>query len=199
MTPAELERRVEHLSGIIRKIDIDVAQAAKKYLKNVPAGTLEFTEFLDLLVTQVREEFKDKALLKCTLRELVKDRLEEKLQEFIPKLKGRLSDYLTLPIIILPKTYEIRDHLLIKTAPSYRAISVRGVALRSVGPTPEDAYQEIRKRVACQIFGSGAQETAKQLSVRDWELAKKFEIAKPFLTDEIEGFKIEARLLSKDG
>lgn len=199
---AELEQKVAHLTAALRNIDFDVARAAKRYLRCSPSGVIDFVEFLDLLVLEVREVMRERRenqdATKEALREIVRERLGQEMAKCLPALKGRLSDYLTLEVVILPKTHQMQGHLLVKTEPFFKALSVRGDKITpSIGRTPEEAWTEMRKRLACHIFGAGPEMVPSLMAPRDWELAQRFQAGRPFLMDEIEGFKIEVRLVER--
>lgn len=197
----ELERKVAHLTRALKHIDADVAGAARRYLRCNPGGFLQFSEFLDLLVAEVKELVRDRntnqAATRERLRELVRDRLEKETASLLPALKGRLSDYVTIQIVILEKTHQMQGHLLVKTEPFFKALSVRGELGYSLGRTPEEAWVEMRKQIACRIFSANQENIARQLSIRDFELSKRFEAGKPFMTDSLEGFNVEVRLVEK--
>lgn len=198
----ELEGKVAHLTRAMSHIDADVAGAAAKYLRRNEGGFLEFSEFLDLLVAEVRDSEREERgrhrALQASVRELVRERLEREVDALVPALKGRLADYVTLQVVILERGHAIKDHLLVKTEPYFKALSVRGDGISgSIGETPEAAYQEQRKKMACHFFGA-PDLMAKLMSPRNWELAKRFEIGKPFMTDDVGGFKVDVRLVPKE-
>lgn len=197
----ELERKVAHLGAALKSIDRDVASAAKKYLRCNAGGVLDFAEFLDLLSAEVKEYVRggnqSQAAMKAELREIVRERLEQETAALLPTLKGRLSDYVTLQIVILEKTHQMQGHLLVKTEPFWKALSVHGEMGHSLGRTPEEAWAEMRKQIACKLFSAGPENMVRQLSIRDFELHKRFEAGRSFVTDELEGFKIEVRLVEK--
>ena len=187
---------------MIKHIDSDVAGAARRYLRANPGGALPFSEFLNLLVAeirdQVKDDFKNRPLMKERLLEIVGERLEREVVSMIPVLRGRLQDHLTMQVVILEKSHKLQGHLLVKTEPFWKALAVRGEMGHSLGLSPKEAWTEMRKQIACKLFGSSPEDLARQLSIRDFELAKRFEAGKPYWTDHIEGFKGEVRLIEKE-
>lgn len=197
----QLKRKVLKLSEALRTIDLAVDRAAAKYLRPVVEyGHLEFSEFLDLLVAeikhQVRDELKDERKIKNILTKEIERRMEERILELLPGIKGKLSDYLVLPVLIIEEKKIIIPNRLGQSFKTVcRALAVRGNIKYCDGATPEEAYAQLLERFAVEVFQLNKEDMLQRLGVKDMELFRRFKDAEPFKTDEIEGYKIEARII----
>lgn len=196
-----LRRKVIQLSEALRTIDLAVDRAAAKYLRPVVEyGHLAFSEFLELLVAEikhkVRDEMRDDRKIKNVLTKEIERRMEERILELLPGIKGKLSDYITIPVLVIEeKKIVIPNHLGQSFKTVCRALAVRGNIKYCDGATPEEAYAQLRERFAVEVFQIRKEDMLQRLGVKDMELFRRFKSAEPFKTDEIEGYKIEARII----
>lgn len=199
----QLKRKVRSLSHALSTIDKDVHRVADEYLHNVvEEGYLKFADFLKLLIAEIEERAKEEARilykgnLKAFLTGEIERRIEEKIIGLMPTIAGKLSDYINLPILIIKeKKVLLANHLAFSQKVVCRALSIRGGVKSSDGATPEEAYAIMREKLAVDLFRRDKRDLIQHLGIRDAELAKRFAKAEPFKTDEIEGYKIEVRII----
>lgn len=198
----QLKRKVSSLIHALSTIDKDVHRVAEEYLNyRADVGQLRFADFLKLLICEIEARAEEKARLmykgnlKAFLTNEVERRLEEKILALVPTIAGKLSDYITLQVLIIKeKNIVVPDHIGYNHKVVCRALSIHGNVKSADGATPEEAYAYLRERFAVELFRLDKKEMIKRLGIRDTELLKRFNKAEPFMTDDIEGYKIDVRI-----
>lgn len=188
----QLRQKIGKLHDIIQSIDSDVDRAAARYLQPlVPRGHLKFCDFLELLVKEVRRTEReqprsDKAARGAITKELGR-RIDEKVDSLLPVLKGKISDYIRIPVLVRqqqkgPQILPLR----------FVACVLKGHVHNGRGDSPEAAYQDARDRLVSELFDLGPKAFAQ---AGDPHLAREYAKAEPFLSEVIEGFTVEARII----
>jgi len=199
-----LQRQVNLLGNILRVIDQDVANAAKKYLKSTgPHNYLRMAEFIDLLALEMKREARDlpwnvdrlEKMRKEILTNEINDRIEQKILGLMPVLRSKVSEYITIQILIRGKDESYGPLLRGQSPKVYRASPLRGSVRGGLGHTPEEAYTSLRESMIIDLSLANTREKVAQfLSVTHNDLKAAYSVATPYRTDEIEGFKVEVRI-----
>ena len=195
---ADLQRKADVLSNALVTIDRAVDKAAMRYLSStVPHGNLRFSEFLELLVCEIKRALNKKwgsraeirGWVKTAIKEDIEERIEKRIDSLMSSIKKKLSEYVTIPVLIRPAKPRMGQEI-----PPFAAMSVRGKIKHGRGQTPEDAYASLRERLILELSVAGY----RILQSQDGNLVPIFQKSEPYLTEEIEGFKIIARI-QKEG
>lgn len=210
----EQEQRIEHLqktcnilSNALKTVDDNIERAAAKYLRSpIPKGRLKFADFMELLVLETRREVRseirrDKNMID-SLPEQVRRRLEEmlekKVSEMLPKITGKISDYVTIPILIQPKSQPPLPFERYHPPAAYYAMPLRGDIKQVIAETPLAAYQGLRERLILELFSVGPSEMVRHLlQYKTLGTDTKYARATPFMTETVEGFTIVSKLLEE--
>lgn len=211
-----LNQKLDRLGTTLRYIDQDVMGAAKKWLHaEIPHGRLTFSDFLELLVLEVRqtikkryatkiseEEQQTKKIISEELSRRIDERVEKYMEENLPRIRGRLQDYIWVPVLIEPYDKIVypsgqgkfaQDHGE-KVIPNFHAIPLRGSIKHGEGETPEAAWLNLRERFVLALFRKGPEELATMMAMNHNGKLKAFEEAPVFKRDLIEGFRIDVRI-----
>lgn len=211
MDPLRQDQAGEHLRQqnaslrfAFETIDRDIARAAARYLSNVTDRRyLKFKDFLDLLVLEIRRQAIDElkaANLKKVASEEFQRKLEERIEGLMPTIEGRLSDYITLQVLVThgAKKFNPKSGRVELIMPMARP--VRGSFQAGHGQNPEAAYNAMRERLVLDLFEVGSDSIlAAQLKRKDDPLSSLFAEAKPYRVEEIGGFTVEARIADPRG
>ena len=210
-----LNAKLDHLGGALRIIDGDVARASKRFLHaEVPHGQLKFNEFLNLLELEIRTAYRkrygrrieeaerdEKVAISEELSRRIDDRVEKALETILPRIRGRLQDYIWIPVlvekhqkILTPRgqakfAQDTRESVTI-----YHANSLRGNIKHGEGMTPEEAWTQLRERIVLNLFGKGPAEVVSSVHMNNKGLMTAFEEAQSFKRDMIEGFRVDVRI-----
>jgi hypothetical protein len=199
-----MRQKISRLQRALEIVDRDVDRAAALYLSPVvERGYLKFCDFLKLLVTEIRrktrEEIVDKRQIRMLLHVELQRRIDQRIEELLPVLKGNLARHLTLQALIMPSTKKIGLVGQVEVVGARTAV-LRGTIGYGKGVTPEAAYNDLRERLVLALFADGPEQLlVKQLGVKNYDLARQFESARPYRMDEIEGFRLEARIIDPKG
>lgn len=213
--PATEDEQIHHLQSLVNqlkkalnRIDSDVKHAAKRYLRSeVPEGHLHFSDFITLLVRDVRHEVKQelgyeqkmvKAAKKAVL-ELAAERIEELAIQSLPAFSGAIEDYVKLRVLLVRRKTDKRPHENEGTSFHYQAISTRGEKLKQGhGKTQEEAWGDLRERIALELLKRDTPlKLFTFLSINQPLIEERFKLAAPWMTEEIGGFRVEIRLEDK--
>ena len=214
MDPIELDQQAENLRQrnnrlmhALQTVDMDIDRAAAKYLNStVPHGKLQFRDFLELLALEIRRSeralFKDSTraekVISKEIQRLMEKKLDEQVSKLLPTIQGKLADYLTIEVLILPKRLKFDPTGKEITTP-FQAFPLRWFGKRGKGDTAELAYADLREQFVIDLFARGQQDVAVALVAKDRELAKRYAGAEPFRSEVLEGFRIEARAIPEKG
>ncbi len=212
--PATEDEQIHHLQSLVNqlkkalhRIDSDVRHAAKKYVREVPEGHLHFSDFIALLVREIRQEIKrelcyeGKMLLtvKKAVRELAAERIEELAIQNLPAFSGEIEDYVKLPVLLVRSKDGKLPCENESMSVHYRAISVRGEKLKQGhGKTQEGAWEDLRERIALELLKRDSPlKLVSFLATNQPLIEERFKLAAPWKTEEIGGFKVEIRMEDK--
>lgn len=202
-----LETLVHQLKNALKRIDADVDRAARRYIRSpVPEGYLHFSDFLDLLALEIRQNVKEelsieKKRLEATRKAVhgaVAERLEELAVSSLPMLKVDLQDFVKLRVLLVRR----KEHLSIsdpKMVYRYQALSIKGNMKQGLGDTQEEAWSRLREYLAIEL---SHQDTPKKmlafLSIEHPLILERFEKAAPWRLDRIGEFMVEIRMEDRD-
>jgi hypothetical protein len=202
-----LQRTCNVLSNALKTVDHEVDRAAAKYLHpTVQTGYLKFADFLELLVrevrVQIRSEIKDERKIATALTKEMQARFEEKLEakveSLLPVLKGKLSDYITLRVVVQKKATPNIPFARFAPSPTYYAMPIRGSVKQGLGVSPHKAYLDLREKLVLNIFDLGPSEFIHSMfQVKPTATLEKFEKGSLIVNDDLEGFKVEVRLFEE--
>jgi hypothetical protein len=196
-----LRQKIARLEYALLTIDKDVDRAAAKYLRPVVEyGHLKFCKFVDLLAAEMKrrakEELKDERKIQNVLTREIERRMEERITALLPAIKGKLSDYLTMQVLILNEhKIPVHEGHVTRYKTACRAFVIRGNIKHYDGGSPEEAYAHLREQITIELFQTTPETMFHRLAVKDMELSKRFSEAEPFKTDDIGGYKIEVRII----
>ncbi len=210
--PATEDEQIHHLQSLVNqlkkalnRIDSDVRHAAKRYLHSeTPEGHLHFSDFIELLALEIRHQVKeqldyDRRMLEVarkTARELISEKLEELAMSKLPALREEISEFVTIRVLLCR-----RKVISISGGPDsfhYQALTVKGSVKQGLGKTQEEAWAQLRERIAIELLERGTQERLLEfLSSEHPLILERFEHAAPWRTDAIGGFKVEIRIEDK--
>jgi len=190
-TISRLKRHIGKLHHALNTIDSDIDRAARKYINSTaPHGSLKFHDFLDLLVLEIKrkviEENGCSLQLKGSIGKYVRQMVEIKMAELLPTLKGKISDYIKIPILIIPSNKRYQGNGAIK----FQAMCLVGSIRHGGGDTPENAYKDLRDRIVIELLSKGPRD----FLTRDMNQMPAYHKSPPFLTETLEGWTLEVRL-----
>lgn len=201
-----LKSQLDSLGSTLRYIDADVDRAVAKYLNpTVPYGKLKFKDFIDLLVLEVKRSTRREMRQNTKFREELTDnvrkgfhkRLDMVVDSLLPEIKGKLSDYIKIKILLTCRKKNPIPFARNQEPPVWDAKPVRSTIKHGKGWTPEAAYDQFRERMILELFSLGTSDFAHALVHFDVGLDAKFKVAKPFRTEVIEGYEVEVRIEEK--
>ena len=181
------------MSNALATVDRDVDKAAAKYLRStVPHGQLRFSEFLELLVREVKRsvnqewgrESRFRLWFKKSLSKEIEERIEKRIDALMPAIQNQLSEYITIPVILRPAKPKMGLSL-----PPFMAVAIRTKTRHGRGLTLDSAYAELKERLVLTLVKAGP-EVLRHFDQNEWV---RFEKATPYLEDRVEGFKINVR------
>jgi hypothetical protein len=190
----KVETENARLRYALEVVDRDIDRAALRFLKStVPHGKLKFSSFLELLELEMRRRYMDnratpegfKSYVTDTVWKLMHEKIDQVVAEMMPKLKGEVSNYVKLPVVIkkVMRMGTERKKLM------YQALSVKGMVKNGLGESPEAAYADLRDRLVVLIKTNPV-----FALVRDPMSMAIFNKSKAFAKEELEGWTLEARL-----
>ncbi len=213
--PATESEQIHHLQSLVNqlkkalnRIDSDVKHAAKRYLRSeVSDGHLHFSDFITLLVRDIRHDIKQELfyedkLLKAArkaVRELAAERIEELAIQNLPAFSGAIEDYVKLRVLLVRRKADKRPHESEGTLFHYKAILTRGEKLKQgLGRTQEEAWEDLRERIALELLKRDTPlKLFSFLAINQPLIDERFKLAAPWRTEEIGGFKVEIRMEDK--
>lgn len=200
---ASLQRACDVLNNALKTVDFEVDKAARKYLSStVQTGHLKFSEFMELLVREVkvtvkreiRNDSKVATALKKDARDLLETKMDAKIEALIPVLKGRLTDYITIRVVVLKKATPNIPFARYDPDDFFYAMPIRGSIKQGVGISPEKAYADLREKLVLNIFELGPKDFIHSLLMtKPPSTLTKFEEGRSLLMDDLEGFKVDVR------
>lgn len=199
----ELRDENSRLRDLFHKIDQDIDRAAGRYLNSTVAhGHLQFRDFLDLLVLEIKRSARQdlRGEMKQTKRMLadeVRRQIEEGAESLVPLLQVEVAKSIMIPVLI---RFEGRPAVPFREAAGpvqYHAVPLRGAAKNGRGGTPENAYLKLRDSLTLALLKASESRKAMVgfLLQENVGLSLEYAQAEPFRSDEIHGFKVEVRLV----
>ena len=199
-----LQHMVNQLKRGLNRVDQDVDNAARRYLKStVPSGHLHFSDFLDLLVREIRREVRlemkaDEKLIQAAKKAstgLIAEKVEEIAASKLPALLYDVSKYVMVRALIVRYKTVVPG-----TAPSsfyYHSLAVRGNVKHGYGLTEEEAWTSLKERISLKLAAENRKDVLEFLSSEHPLIEERFRSSPLWREDSIGEFKVQIRLEDK--
>lgn len=180
----EKEREeLEELRAIVAGVTKEVQKAATIYMADAPLGRIRLKDFLEVLVAQGRRFGKQEALETFLTRE-VRRLIEERCHEY---LQNNVLEMIFLPVLIR------------RRGEGWKAYSLRGGVRKASKqthplPTPEEAYEALRKEMVDHFA-----KTKSSLGLYQRNLMEEYDAARFLKEDVIADLRVFVKVLDTPG